>query len=278
MTFVEKTNKYYKEFNVKRNIYMSVNETNEYKNKDTIATFSLHRLKINFVMYYKTINGKYGFFNAPSELVDVSILKKDATGLHLFYEHYDLEQKMYKYNYRNPDDNTNILVLYKGYTIFGHINDLLFTLFDVSDFPWEDVKYAKRIKRLLMFMFLELCVHFNNNTKLIKAVISQIYNFVCMDTNVIEKIKNTARDLAILFKNLKHGDKMAFYIFFVKMHNIYRNPKFKGEINKYVQMCSEIKGLLDELIDVRNIKLTDESIYEPIENIYMLGGKKKIDN
>ena len=274
MTFVDKTNKYYKEFNEKHNIYMSINETNEYKNKDTLATFSLHRLKINFTIYYRTIDGKYRFFNAPSELVDVSILKKDATGLHLFYDHYNLEQKMYKYTYKNLSDNRDISVLYRGYTIFGHINDLLFTLFDVSDFPWEDIKYAKRIKRLMLFMFLELCVVFNNNTKLIKTIIGQIYNFVCMDINEIVKIKNTAKDLAILFANLKHGDKMAFYMFFTKIHNIYRNPKFKGEIDKYIQMCSEIKELLGGLIDVRNVKLTDESIYELVENVPMLGGKK----
>jgi len=271
MTFVDRTNKYYKEFNVKRNIYMSINETNEYTNKKTVATFSLHRLKINFIVYYRTMNGKYGLFNSPSELVDVSILKGDATGLALFYHHYDLEQKSYKYVYDNKIDNTQIQVVYRGYTIYGHINDLLFTLFDVSDFPWEDIKYSKRIKRAFMFMFLELCVSFNNNTKLIKSIVNQIYNFI--DTRDIDKAKSMSKDLAIIFGNLHNGNKMAFHNFFVKMHNIYRNPKFGTNVDKYIKMCNEIKELLSELIEVRNIKLTDSSIYSPVENIPMLGGK-----
>jgi hypothetical protein len=129
----------------KNDIYLSLNETNEYFqgaspltaagvgevvtaadiNETTNATnnvnktaFCLHRLKINFVTYYKNLpdaNGvvKYGYFSTPSELVDVSIVKSDSKDLKTIYKNIDHEFSKYSNVFNGTSPADELIITFK---------------------------------------------------------------------------------------------------------------------------------------------------------------------
>jgi hypothetical protein len=180
----------------KNDIYLSLNETNEYYQdfatpitaagmseeitsgditkaitaaKKTTGTrdeanktaFCLHRLKINFVTYYKTlpdINGivKYGYFSSPSELVDVSIMKSGTNDLKTMYKYIDYEFTKYTNIFKGKSPMDELEIMFKSYSIYGHISDLCIVLFVKSERPWKSAKYGKRLNRLLYFLILEI--------------------------------------------------------------------------------------------------------------------------
>jgi hypothetical protein len=186
----DNVSKYFKKYNTayKNDIYLSLNESNEYNNNGTLAYFSLHRLKINFVAYYISNDGKFGFFECPSELIDVSILKKMASGLPLFFNHVDLEQKNYLYN------SELVSLNYKSYSLYGHINDLILVLFDVAPYPWEDNKYKKRINRILFFVLLELCINVKKHS-LFKQILVFMRAFSFYGTRPSEESLNNMKKI-----------------------------------------------------------------------------------
>jgi hypothetical protein len=172
----------------KNDIYLSLNETNEYFqgaspltaagvgevvtaadiNETTNATnnvnktaFCLHRLKINFVTYYKNLpdaNGvvKYGYFSTPSELVDVSIVKSDSKDLKTIYKNIDHEFSKYSNVFNGTSPADELIITFKSYSIYGHISDLCTVLFVQGERPWKTAKYDKRRNRLLCFLILEI--------------------------------------------------------------------------------------------------------------------------
>jgi hypothetical protein len=80
----------------KNNFFISTNEAiyfSPYEN--AIHTFSLSRLKFNFVMHYKKIDGTYQKMNIPSELIDIAIPK------YITYETTSEIEKHKKYNSYN---------------------------------------------------------------------------------------------------------------------------------------------------------------------------------
>jgi len=267
------TNRYYKEINDQHNIYITINETNEYVSGATLIAFSLHRAKINFIVYYKTNNNQYGFFNAPSELIDVSITKKNDTGIYKFYEHYNLEQKKYKYIYKNPTDASEILVRYRGYTVYGLVNDLIKVL--MSALPWNDPKYIKRIKRMFVFMVFEICKVYNDDFDLVKLIIGHMYDFF----NNAEMNVDKARKLGLLLSKLYNGNKMYYHQFFGEVAKMLDSEAFKNDainIDKYKIMCNEIKETLCDVCDIKAIKMNNIDIdNKNEEQVYMLGGLGK---
>lgn len=251
-------------------IYISINETNEYNTSNVIADFSLQRMKLNFIVYYKTVDGKYGFVSCPAELIDISILKRESTGLQIFYEHIDLEKKIYAYQYHNLHIN------YVGYSIYGHINDLLFALFDVSKYPWDDAKYKKRIRRLCFFAFLELFTNFKRSPKLILILINKMRELFGLTSElrnspeIIFLLKKKADEIAIITSNLKKP--IATSNFFTKLIKIYNDPTFMTFIDKYEEMTSEILKIFNLIFVEEKIVIENEGT-SYVETVPAIGGK-----
>ncbi len=271
MSLTNTNNKYYKKINPdkKDNIYLSMNESNEYNNNGVLAYFSLHRLKINFVAYYISNDNKIGFFDCPSELIDVSILKKQATGLPLFYSHADKEFKVYKY------ENPKLEFQFKSYSIYGHINDLIFTLFDVSKYPWDDAKYKKRIRRLMFFIVMEIIINVKNETQmknlliLIKSLINDGTNLNKNNNTYLRRLNTSIinRLYTIKLSDNVHFACIGFFERLVKLMNPFYLGENGPQFNKFML---DIKSLLD-LLDVANLPditdLTENSL------IKLLGGQ-----
>jgi hypothetical protein len=267
------TNAEYKSYVPLKNkdfIYLSANETNEFSNLGTTAAFMLQRLKVNFVCYYKTIKGQYGFFSCPSELVDVSILKRNASGLPLFFEHIDKEYKQFSYIFRNKE------VKFKGYTIYGHINDLLFVLFDVVTYPWDDTKYEKRLKRVIVLLFLELCINYNEQEHGINQIVGD-FNEIFSLGSTLENIdqKNNLLNIAnSIYENYQKNNK-GYTKFILKLVNIIRilDENNFGKFNKMCNVALEILNLIPKFYN--SVVITEGTFNNDVERVYQLGGNYK---
>lgn len=267
MSLTDSKEKYYKKINNDdlNEIFLSVNESNEYENNGIFAHFTLQRLKINFVAYYITYDDKIGFLEVPSELVDVSILKKTASGLPLFFKHISHEHQ--DYNIDNPVLSFN----YDSYTIFGHINDLVFTLFDVSKYPWEDAKYIKRLRRILLFVVLELLLNIKDEN-LCKQVLVYIKSLFLLGSKYSENIEDFNKMNKLIYNTLeKLNLDLASLSLFEKINRLADSNYIKGKEKQLSEMFKNLLPLTD-LLDpkeiVVNTKLSEDSI------ISVLGGNK----
>ena len=228
--------------NVDRNnnhdMYISLNETNEYPSGTIGETqFCLQRIKINFIAYYKVLNENgsysYGLFNAPSELVDVSIMKRDSVDLQKVYEHLKLEFKTFGYQNMSGD----LKVVYRSYSTYGHISDLCNILFSQFELPWLAKKYQKRVVRLLFFVYLEIMTVYN------------FYHFNLITTDIQKKIESTISKLDSLKGaqiTQKNKEAIIKYINEIKASIKRSNPSFGDETGLY-KFISYLALLLEKL-------------------------------
>ncbi len=146
-------------------IYQYANETNRYKaseEKEYYTYFTLHRVKINIILYYKTFDNKIGQFTAPAELIDVPItLFEDYKSKNL-----DLANVVKKYIYTL----NNKSLQFNSYTLYGFIDDIFKALYFEQKFPWGDVKYDKKINRVLFLLLMYCLNNFNNVEEIIAEI------------------------------------------------------------------------------------------------------------
>lgn len=164
-------------------IFQYYNESNRFiaqNNPSLINYFLLHRVKLNIILYFKTFNNRFGFFMCPSELIDVPIST---------FIDYKIKFDFDKYlkSYKNMTLNKN--VLFNSYTIYGIINDIYNAFFLESEYPWDDVKYDKKIKRVMFFLILYL----NNNYSNIIEIIEKIKLFL-IDFNTTDALNIKFKD------------------------------------------------------------------------------------
>ncbi len=244
---LNKNNRYIGNIDTKNKspIYLSINETNEYINNGNLTAFCLQRLKLNFIIYYKTYDNKYGLFNAPSELVDVSIMKQYSNDLKKIYENIEYEFANYIYT-----SNNNLQIQFKSYSLYGHISDLSLVLFIQSPKPWINPKYEKRINRLMYFIILELfSIGDITKTIYILLILEKIFNSTTNLDNknkYFDKLKDEINNLKI--KKINLGiDKLIKY--------------YQPIINKYYNSNNSLNS------DFKNMYKLNKIIYDFINKI-----------
>ena len=144
-------------------MYQYYNETNRFSNGDKLTYFCLHRLKLNTIVYYKTTNGGYGFLKCPGELIDIPISTFEDVKTNI-----DIKKNIKSYQY----DYKSVHLTYYSYTIYGVIEDLVKNMTVDFEYPWDDAKYLKRIKRLCFFAIVYFNLIYSNydliQSKLVK--------------------------------------------------------------------------------------------------------------
>jgi len=166
ITIKEESKKYYQALcNIDKvplntGLYQYYNETNRFvSNVGTeINYFTLHRVKLNVILYFKTwskyeTNVAYGFFQAPSELIDIPISTYDDFKKNLNFD-------LHIQKYENTIDNKNMV--FYSYSIFGLIDDICKAIFIENEFPWDDFKFEKKINRLVYFFLIYLNNSYSN--------------------------------------------------------------------------------------------------------------------
>lgn len=200
-----------------------ITNNNEIYIKDEYVDFSLVRLMINYVVVYER-EGQYGLTNASSELFDLSIGHPQDK----MYSVYTADAIVpYKFKY-DGDKEDEIYIP----AIETTITDLTKILFE--NFPWESVKYEKRLYRLLILLFVS---EFRTHT-----------------LDQMEKL---------LTSNKKRAYKDDYDITFETL--LYRNeeiknkvpPKYKKEYKQYIDRYDEIMNKLLNIID--KLKIFDTS-------------------
>lgn len=167
-------------------LFMYVNETNTFlAYTKEIFSFNLFRIKINAVAYYKTLDGKYGFINIPSELVDISICKGNDYKTDPKNIRFDTEFKQY------VNDLNGKTVTFYSYSLIGFINDIYKALFTENQYPWDDPKYEKKINRVITL----LLIYLNNRFENITSFLQELKNFVDNPNNTIFNIFIFTKDL-----------------------------------------------------------------------------------
>jgi hypothetical protein len=103
-------------------VYQYYNETNRFKSNigTGISYFTLHRIKLNIILYFKTwskhkTNVAYGFFQCPSELIDIPIATFDD-----YKKDIDFNKNLQIYE--NVIEGKKII--FNSYNIYGIIDDI----------------------------------------------------------------------------------------------------------------------------------------------------------
>ena len=216
-------------------IEFSINDTiNIFDKTNTyiLDSFCLQRLKLKFIFYY--MHEHYGLRSIPcrGELIDIVILKQNSHSLHEFYSVIDNpELKKYTiYQFNN--------LHYYSYTMNGHIYDLIYILFDVSDYPWNDNKFEKRINRLTFLLILDL------------------YNNIITSTNDIDRNNNISKILFML-KLFNDIDNIFIQCFQNEQYDIHRITQ---ELDRCIYLINQYNMLFDNYIFTYKLKELFEKI------------------
>jgi hypothetical protein len=239
--------------NKNNGIYNYFNETNYYKiidfkGMDFLTNFLLHRMKLNTIFYFKTkaekTDGKvkYGYFNCPSELIDVSNPKVNDDKI----KELNFSRDFKKYQNIKYNKTLNFI----GYTIEGFIFDFLKAIYEESNYkPWLDKKYKKKINRINFFiLILASNLDFSKFDQFLK-----IYNNI-IDKNIelvdIENIKKIYNNEAIN----KYFDGL------LKVKNYQTEEKY-GEMKDF------IKKILDKASKDSSFKNFESNFNKDVEEV-----------
>lgn len=159
------------------NFILSYNDTLKFNNSD----FALLRYKINFIIQLE-YNDMFFIFNAKSELLDVSlprindkIYERDHSELSNIFN--KVSDHSFINLYMKSTFFDNKFDLYK-YTIFGEILDLEYSILSSNV---DDIKYFKRIQRLLFFhLIISLIVSHKPNSLSISDQFISYHTSYCM--------------------------------------------------------------------------------------------------
>ena len=192
-----------------------ISNNNKIVYKDEYVDFSLVRLMVNYVVVYER-KEKFGLTNASSELFDLSIGHPEDK-MFKVYNADSIVPYEFKYNGNLKD------TIYVP-SIQTTIVDLTKILFENSEYPWEDMKYEKRLYRLLILLFVE---NLSNHT------LSQMERI--LKSKKKRKYKN---EYDTTFETLKYRNQDEI--------RLKLDPKYKTEYKEYLKKYSEIvKKLLN---------------------------------
>jgi hypothetical protein len=221
----------------KYNLYHSINDNiffnSKTPNKD--VNFSLQRIKFNTVIFFKTkkINNQifYGKMNCPSEIVDLSLTSYND------YKLKDLDFKKHiKTYYFN---NNNNQVMFKSYSLVGFIHDIIGAVFGDNTYPWDAIKYEKKINRVafLLCIYIYNVFKSENNINII-FIIDKIIKILknTLKQNIIESIQNDINSI-----NDEVIKEILMYIFEIKT-NI-NTDKNKIKFNEMINLILNINAL-----------------------------------
>jgi hypothetical protein len=204
-----------------------ITNNNHIYNKEEYVNFSLVRLMINYTVAYQR-DGKYGLTNASSELFDLSIGNPDDK-MYGVYIAKNLTTYQFKYE---TDKKDEIYIPSLETTLL----DLISILFEYRDFPWEDVKYEKRLYRLLILVFIR---------ELPKFKIQDLKKMIL--SNTVRKYKNM-EDIdfeTIRFRNKELKDLSSYLKSEKKNYDDYEK-KFEEISKKLINIIDKIQKFEDD--------------------------------
>jgi hypothetical protein len=210
-------------------------------------SFSLARLKVNFLVNLETTDNKYGIINIPSELIDISIAYFDDHKIKSGFAGRKQIKDLYtKYDFSNSNVEK---FSFWSYNIASFIHDLHVILFDDVSLPWNDNKYEKRLYRILFFSIIQILSKRNEE---INEFIKDLNTLKDIPLNIIISDKTIFDNFIQKYKDNNYG-----FIHVLEEHqNIFEvindDPANKSsndiECNKYYKIIFENIDYLNNII------------------------------
>jgi len=226
-------------------IYNYFNETNYFSvSNNQLNNFLLHRMKINSIYYFKTVDGKYGFINMPSELIDIPISKFNDFKINKDSIKFSIDFKKYSHN------NNNAIINYNSYSLNGFINDLYKQLFIEVKLPWSDPKFEKKINRVIFLILILL----NNKYKNTKSFIDNFREYL---TSKISKNQLLNIDMIKIDGSIEKLSNESSTDSFINMYDDLKEKLISALQNDGSILCNEnmekFKAMTKLILDIINI-------------------------
>jgi hypothetical protein len=281
--YIDKQKTVYKDASLSE-LFISVNKTLTFKKGNSIASFSLVRTKVVVNAHFLPTASQKGevykskLVPLDGELIDVSIVKKDDDKI----EHFLKNKNKYISTYKiGVGENISE---FKAYSLEYLAEDLENILFVQNIFPWNDPKYTKRIKRLLLLYFAMLLINKNMSNKkrieyidLIKThFIDVIGEYARMKDK--ESLKKLLMNMINFLESSKNEPKIYPFRNFVKnLAMIIKNPELDfTKLGEYVKLIDENLNIMSKMINnleaytEQNTMIEEGRLYEI--NSYPLEG------
>lgn len=262
-------------------IYLTFNDTLDFtKETGTKSSFALLRAKINCVMYMSNefTRAKNKVVTA-GELIDISIPKSNDDGIMQFYEKiktHPNDELVTPIQFISPDGNTFTMLCY---SVEYMIYDLQRMLFSDLFFPWRDVKYVKRIKRLWCLYFIKLIMDRNDKAE---KIFIRIYQYLAEDD--LDGLRQNAdiNDVSVLkdFVNNYFETREKSWSYLGGINNDFKKYRLETmEIIKQMIYCFRTHDTVPDLYSREERRITVEYLggkYAKYKTRY-LESKEEID-
>lgn len=183
--------------------------------------FELFRLKISNRINYTEVNGSLTVHNCPIEVVDISFpLENDSTHI----EQDRIMGNKLKYSYQN-----NILIP----TLESIIVDLLVIL-GQTIYAWDDYKYVKRLRRLMILMLKYYLKREYSNRRQISDDIDKLVKIIN-----IEKFDDKLNQLKSIIGQLTSPYLIELMMIY------YKNMSFLAYFKNQLDITPEVQQILD---------------------------------
>lgn len=235
--------------------FISRNTSLDFSRKDKLkATFDLIRFRRNFKLKVNDLED----VNAPFEIIDVSIpkdndyamMKMQKSGVGPL-----LRQYAYKFGRRS--------ISFVAPTVAYLWTDLHDLLFKQNEYPWEDIKYTKRMTRyfltIIVFSIIESVESGHPVTDKVNALIDAFKAFQTM-LNENSNVCNTSIDtLKILAKELKTLQG--------RISSISDDAQRENEQNNMMEFTKDMARIFEKLSQDLELLANDEDLQTSYQKI-----------
>jgi hypothetical protein len=257
--------------------YISVNKTLSFEKNNKLIQFNLVRMKCNLKCIIEkhsqtdtNFESNLKTYNLAGEMIDVSIPHKNSDGFSEIFQ--NVGDYLHTFSYEDPTNKNNFK--FTGASIKYLAHDIEKILFVHNYNPWTDVKYGKRVKRLLLLYLIDLLSSSKRFTLLETRNYLNNFKVTCITPFIDHKIKDKISDVMIeLDKNLKIVKEDNYYfsnfIEFYKKLLIKLKNNDDTDFQNYVILLKEnfdiIKNILQTNIDYSYINrgnINTNNLYE----------------
>lgn len=238
-------------------VYSSINTSINEMVNNHVQRFNLTRLKINMLGIFeiKDINGFSTIFikNVPGELLDVSISHRNSYDMQLYKTH---SINDYIRTYIFSDDITFSFI---SYNLDGLIHDLIHILYVNNIYPWNDLKYVKRLKRLILLLLFKILASDVNITKGKLIEILDAYLQFMNDMKEFIHDRKSILDSKLDF--IEYNKKLS-----EKIKPIYK------ERDNYIKYCNSVIEIFSLIKDIFNKNVDKLTLPIIKDTIVFMGG------
>lgn len=237
--------------------FISYNTALDFRRKDNLrATFDLIRFRRNFRLKILLDTNEETFVNVPFEIIDVSIPHSDDYGLKKLKGHINELTTSYMFK---PEIGASFA--FKAPTIKYQLKDLHDLLFYQNEYPWLDIKYAKRITRYFLSILLyDIVEGLSTPTNTVDLVLQSFYeSFQVFNEYLTQCMKNGGHPVEFDIKQIKttyvrelYNECLLLYKKVIKASNVDKETsnliKFFGNIRTIIsELTKEVNALRENM-------------------------------